>query len=97
MRIIGFTINEDIIYYIKETCRPMKEIMSSCMNITSGVPKGSLLGHIDRLLFLLYLNDLGNVLNKLKLIMFAYDTNSFLSHNSLETLYDIMNSELEQL
>jgi len=68
--------------------------MSSCMNITSGVPKGALLGHI---LFLLYLNDLGSVLNKLKLIMFADDTNAFLSHNSLETLYDIMNSELEKL
>jgi len=27
--------------------------------------------------------------------MFADDTNAFLSHNSLETLYDIMNSELE--
>jgi len=25
----------------------------------------------------------------------AVDTNAFLSHNSLETLYDIMNSELE--
>jgi len=68
--------------------------MSSCMNITSGVNKGLLLGHI---LFVLYLNDLGNVLNKLKLIMFADDTNAFLSHNSLETLYDIINSELEKL
>jgi len=52
---------------------------------------------LDHILFLVYLNDLGNVLNKLKLIMFADDTNAFLSHNSLETLYDIMNSELEKL
>ena len=57
--------------------------MSSCMNITSGIPQGSILGP---LLFLLWHNDLGNVLNKLKLIIFADDTNAFLSHNSLETM-----------
>jgi len=29
--------------------------------------------------------------------MFADDANAFLSQNSLETLFDIMNSELEKL
>ena len=64
------------------------------MNITNGVPQASILGHI---LFLLYLNDLANVSDILKLIMFADDTNAFLSHNSLETLFDIRNTELEKI
>jgi len=29
--------------------------------------------------------------------MVADDTNAFLSHNSLETLFDIMNTELEKI
>ena len=56
--------------------------------------EGSILGPI---LVLLYLNDLANVSDILKLIMFADDTNAFLSHNSLGTLYDIMNTELEKI
>ena len=40
------------------------------------------------------LNDLSRVSDKLKLIMFADDTNVILSHNSLDVLFDIVNSEL---
>ena len=45
---------------------------SDTKNITCGVPQGSVLGP---LLFLLYINDLPNISNKLKFYLFADDTN----------------------
>ena len=59
----------------------------SCQNIICAVPQGSILGP---LFFLFYINDLCSVSPISKLILFADDTNIFLSHNNtrlLKTIY----------
>jgi hypothetical protein len=70
------------------------DVNSTCLPISCGVPQGSILGP---LLFIIYINDLNNVSNILKLIMFADDTNIFIRGKSLDTLAKILNIELEKL
>jgi putative NIF3 family GTP cyclohydrolase 1 type 2 len=67
---------------------------SDLLKVVCGVPQGSILGPK---LFIMYINDICNVSNKLKFILFADDTNIFYSHVNLDNLVSIVNDELKKL
>ena len=70
------------------------DVNSNDMAIKCGIPQGSIIGPS---LFILYINDLHNVSKILNFILFADDTNIFLSGKNLTEVCDIMTSELKKL
>ena len=64
-------------------------VESDPLHITHGVPQGSVLGPK---LFIMYINDIGEVLNQLKYVLFADDTSLYKSGKDLgQLLQDVEN------
>ena len=69
-------------------------ISSELQYIHCGVPQGSIL---RPLLFLLYINDLSYVSSLVFILLFANDSNMFLSGKNPNVLIDTMNTEIERV
>ena len=69
----------------------MNDVSSTPVNISCGVPQGSVLGPI---LFLLYINDFHSCSDLFDFHLFADDTYLFSTHKSLSFLEAIINDKL---
>lgn len=67
---------------------------SELKEIVCGVPQGSILGPK---LFILYINDICNISDFMKFVLFADDTNILCQHDNFTTLCDMVNVELSKL
>ena len=70
------------------------DAISVCKEILCGVPQGSILGPK---LFILYINDICNISEIMKFVLFADDTNILCKHENYVSLCELVNVELSKL
>jgi retron-type reverse transcriptase len=78
----------------RRQCVSFNGHVSQISDIKCGVPQGSILGP---LLFLIYMKDISNASSLLHFIMFADDTNVFMSNKSIDVLIKTINVELKHV
>ena len=72
----------------------LNDVKSEYLPINCEVPQSSILGP---LLFLLYINDMSNISSVIDIILFADDTNIFVSDKCLSTLESRVNTEIQKI
>ena len=94
-KLIGYNISGPILNWITSFLTNRKQYvkinnsMSECLNVTSGVPQGSVLGPT---LFIYFINDLPNVVKNSKVKIFADDTKVYNSINKTDDVSCLQNS-----
>ena len=95
----NYGVNRKKLSWLKSYLENRKQYLTYSNDVTNlaqikcTVSQGSILG---LLLFLVSVNDLCNASNILDPIIFTDDTNLFLSHQNINTLFKIFNEELKK-
>ena len=87
-------IDSNVILKTEKQFVVINKTSSNLSTITCGVPQGSILGP---LLFILYINDLNTVSDVLRTIMFADDTNLFITGKNLDEIKIQLNEKLKTI
>ena len=78
----------------RSQCVEIENVCSTYKPINCGVPQSSILGP---LLFLIYVNDISHSSSLLSFILFADDTNIFLSGKDIQSMFSTINIELNNV
>ena len=78
----------------RRQCTVVNGIKSSFQSITCGIPQGS---NIGPLLFVLYVDDLTNVLNHCKVSLYADDTCIYVENKNVNALVNNLNDDLSAI